>query len=114
MGGGPDASFDLQRVLPASSLAREFVYVSDLKEAWCGIDDHESGASLRMYHDESLLPFVWLFITYGGWRDCYTVVLEACTNKPKELEDAIKMGTSATLFPGETFRTSARIELGGV
>ena len=47
----------------------------------------------------------------GGWRDCYTAVLEPCTNLPKDLTEAVRAGTSARLAPGETFRTSVAVAL---
>jgi hypothetical protein len=101
---------DLQCIPPPSSAAREFVYVSDLPEPWCGADDHETGASLRMHFDAAM-PYVWLFLSYGGWRDVYTAVLEPCTNMPKELAEAVRLGQSALLGPGDTFATAVTVRL---
>ncbi len=107
--GGADA--DLSRVLPSSSRTREFVYVSGLRESWCGVDDESAGASLRMHWDGALLPYLWLFITYGGWRDAHTVVLEPCTNLPKDLTEAVRLGQAARLTPGGIFETRVRVAL---
>ena len=103
---------DLQQVPPPSSAAREFVYVSDLPASWCGADDHEAEASLRMHFDDAM-PYVWLFLSYGGWRNVHTAVLEPCTNMPKELAEAVQRGQSAVLAPGETFATSVSVRLHG-
>jgi hypothetical protein len=104
-------SVDLTRIPARSGTAREFLYVTDLPQGWCGVDDERAGATLRVHYDSEKLPFVWLFLSYGGWRECYTAVLEPCTNLPKDLSQAVRCGTSACLAPGETFSTSVTIEL---
>jgi hypothetical protein len=107
-GGAP---VDLRTVPPPSPDGREFVYVDHLPDSWCGVDDVDAGASLRMRYDGAQLPFVWLFLTYGGWRDCYTAVLEPCTNMPKDLATALRLGQSARLSPGEVFQTRVDVTL---
>lgn len=105
---------DLRDVPEASRRDREFAYVSDLPGGWCGVDDHRAGASLRLSYDAARLPFVWLFLTYGGWRDCYTIVLEPCTNMPKDLGTALRLGQSARLSAGAIFQTHVAVRLGGL
>lgn len=100
---------DLRRVRSHSDTAREFVYVTDLEESWCGVDDLDRGASLRMQFDRRQLPYLWLFLTYGGWRNCYTAVLEPCTNMPKDLSEAVRAGRSARLEAGGVFQTSVAV-----
>lgn len=105
---------DLSEVPPRSAAHREFVYVSDLPEAWCGVDDSQAGASLRMDFDRRVFPFVWLFLSYGGWRNTYTAVLEPCTNMPKDLAEAVRLGHSAILQPGGEFVTTVTVSLAGL
>ena len=109
--GDQGRSADLSLVRPKTSEDREFVYVSGLPEPWCGVDDHGSGASLRMEFDADAFPFVWLFISYGGWRGVNTVVLEPCTNMPKDLAEAVRLGQSARLQPGQEFVTTVSVSL---
>jgi hypothetical protein len=113
-GPGPQPWSDagLVRVPPRSNTAREFVYVDRLPAAWCGVDDRERRASLRLAFDGEQLPFVWLFLSYGGWRGCYTAVLEPCTNMPKDLAAAVHRGQSARLSAGGCFETRAAVTLG--
>jgi hypothetical protein len=60
------------------------------------------------------MPFVWLFLTYGGWRNLYTAVLEPCTNMPKDLSEAARVNQSAKLDPGKEFKTKIKIKLEGL
>lgn len=108
------AEADLRRVPEPSSGAREFVYVSDLPAGWCGVDDVQRGAAFRLRFDLGDLPFLWLFLAYGGWRGCYTAVLEPCTNMPKDLAEAVRSGRSASLVPGGRFETRVAVTLGGL
>lgn len=85
-------------------------YVSELPQSWCGVDDVGSGASIRMRFDHRM-PFLWLFLSYGGWRHCYTAVLEPCTNMPKDLAEAVRKGQSARLDAGAVFRTSVAVTM---
>ena len=105
---------DLRTMPERTRELREFVYVTDLAEGWCGVDDLAVGASLRMDVDRRQLPFLWLFLSYGGWRNCYTAVLEPCTNMPKDLGEAVRISQSAHLPPGGAFQTTVAVTLGGL
>ena len=111
---GDGRAADLRTIPPAAAADREFVYVTELPEPWCGVDDQEQGAFLRMDVDPRIFPSVWLFMSYGGWRDTYTAVLEPCTNVPKDLTEAVRQGHSARLMPGEEFVTTVSVTLGGL
>ncbi|MCK4733497.1 MAG: DUF5107 domain-containing protein [Methanophagales archaeon] len=84
---------DLSTILPKESGHKEFVYVTDLPEGWCTIKNKRNGGEFRLSFPTEVFPYLWLFITYGGWRDLYTIVLEPCTNFPKDLDSAYKNGT---------------------
>ena len=106
-------SVDLSVVPTADGRLQEFVYVRDLPEGWCGVEDLARGAALRMNFDAAAFPYVWLFLTYGGWRNLYTAVLEPCSNMPKSLTDAVRLGQSARLLPGQEFTTTVSVTLSG-
>ena len=90
---------------------REFVYVSDLPDGWCGAKNTRTGASIRLLFDRKIFPHTWLFMTFGGWRGLYTTVLEPCTNKPKDLEQALKLGQCAVLPGRKTLECEVTAEL---
>lgn len=104
--GRAGGEVDLSVAPPAAEGHREFAYVADLPEGWCGVQDTRTGARLRLYFSRDAFPFTWLFMTYGGWRDLYTVVLEPCTNMPKDLQEAFRRGRCACLAPGGVMECS--------
>jgi hypothetical protein len=68
---------------------------------------------LEMHFDRRSFPYVWLFLSYGGWRNCRTAVLEPCTNMPKDLAEAKRRGAAAQLRPGERFTAEVTVSLRG-
>ena len=97
-------------VLPAAGADREFVYVTDLREGWAGLR-RPDGAALRMKFDLKVFPHCWVFMDFGGWRGLYTVVIEPCTNWPKDLAQAAAEGRCASLPPGGVLETAVEVEL---
>lgn len=97
-------------VLPPAGNDKEFVYVTDLPEGWAGIR-RPDGASLRMSFDLKAFPHCWLFMDFGGWRGLYTVVVEPCTNWPKDLAEAAAAGRCASLPPGGVLETAVEVAL---
>jgi galactose mutarotase-like enzyme len=96
------------------SKTSEFVYVSNLTESWCGITDASTDSWVRIRYSDEVFPFCWIFMTYGGWRDHNVVVLEPCTNYPKDLDSAIAEGTHATLTPGIAKEFDVTFSVGAV
>lgn len=106
IGAGKDGlPVDLSVFPPADQGHREFVYVSDLTEGWCGVRS-AGGERLRLRFPKEIFPHTWLFMTFGGWRGHYVVVLEPCTNKPKDLRAALKAGQCASLPRGGVLECS--------
>lgn len=103
---------DLRAVADREQRQREFVYVRNLPAGVCGVVDPAQQSALRFEFDRAAFPYVWLFLSYGGWRDTYTAVLEPCTNVPKDLAEAVRRSTSARLLPGEQFEAVVAVTLG--
>ncbi len=97
-------------VLPPAGKDREFVYVADLPEGWAGLR-RPDGAAVRMTFDRKVFPHCWFFMDFGGWRGLYTVVVEPCTNWPKDLTQAAAEGRCASLPPGGVLETAVEVEL---
>lgn len=99
---GPQGeAVDLRIIPPPSSQLQEFYYTSDLSTGYCGIRNQRTQSSLLMTFDTADFPFVWMFQSYGGWRDHYVVVVEPCTTMPFDLETACRQQTVGLLQPYE-------------
>ena len=103
--GGDGLPADLSALPSAEQGHREFIYVSELPEGWCGVRA-AAGGRLRLRFPTDIFPHTWLFMTFGGWRGHYAVVLEPCTNKPKDLSAAFKAGQCASLPRGGVLECS--------
>ncbi|MBM4133128.1 MAG: DUF5107 domain-containing protein [Nitrospira sp.] len=102
---------DLSCLPPPAEGHREFVYVRDMPEGWCRVREVSTGASLRLFFPPEVFPFTWLFMSFGGWRGLYTVVLEPCTNMPKDLHEAFRSGRCAVLTGHATLECEVRVAL---
>jgi len=102
---------DLSVLLLPELMHREFIYVAELPEGWCGVRDTRTGARLRLHFPCEVFPYTWLFMTFGGWRGLYTVVLEPCTNMPKDLNAAFRLGQCAMLHTNETLDCEVHVVL---
>lgn len=100
---------DLRLTPPKSSKLQEFYYSSDLAAGECGIRSGQS--ALLMHFDTADFPYVWVFQSYGGWRDHYVLVMEPCTTMPYDLEVACRNGTVAYLNPHAVQHRSLTVRL---
>lgn len=87
----------------------ELTFLTGLSAGWLAVTDPATGTGFAMTFDPAVLPVVWLWGVYGGWRGIYTVALEAWTSYPARLDQAIAAGRHRTLGPGQTFETEVRL-----
>lgn len=104
-------SVDLRFTPPPSSQLQEFYYSSDLSSGYCGIRHRRTQTALVMLFDTNDFPYVWMFQSYGGWRNHYVVVVEPCTTMPSDLEEACRSKTIAFLNPLEKQRRILTLQL---
>lgn len=103
-------SVDLRFAPPVSKL-QEFYYSSELAKGECGVRSLQSRSSLLMQFDLADFPYVWMFQSYGGWRDFYMLVMEPCTTLPYDLKIACERGTVARLAPNATQQRTLTVRL---
>ena len=102
---------DLSRLPPPEEKSREFIYVEDLPEGWCGVLHEPSGSRLRMRFATSVFPYTWIFMDFGGWRGLYVAVLEPCTAMPKDLHEAARLGRCSSLDAGASLSCDVAVEI---
>ena len=107
----PHSPIDLSIIPAREKNLQEFVYIKNMTEGWCGVKRKQTGEKFIIHYPPKTFPFCWLFMALGGWKNYYTVVLEPCTNFPKDMHTALADGTCAIMQPFETKRFSITISL---
>jgi len=78
-------------------------YVTDLREGWYALEDKEKERAVVVSFPVQQCPFIWLWLSYGGWRGHLVVIVEPYTSYPVNLAEAVRQGSSRRIEPGETF-----------
>ena len=60
---------DLSFVLPATARTADMLYTERLQHGWCGLYRAASQTGLVVRFDTSLLPYLGLWLCYGGWPE---------------------------------------------
>jgi galactose mutarotase-like enzyme len=109
--GADGQEVDLRQTPARSSQLQEFYYSSELATGECGIYNPRSRSAFKMLFDRADFPYVWVFQSYGGWRNHYVLILEPSTTMPYDLEIACQNGTVAQLKPHETQSRTLTVRL---
>jgi len=96
------AKVDLRRVPPAGTDTADMHYLCDVREGWYALTHRDAGVGFALRFPLEVFPHVWLFRTFGGWRGLHTLILEASTGYPYDLEVAARKGTCKMMAPHET------------
>lgn len=101
---------------PDSGTAEMF-YTARLSQGCCGIYRQATGQTLDIRFDPQQLPYLGLWLCYGGWPDGgsglrqYAVALEPTTAGCNTLSTAEKSGSAITLDAGRTFDWEIRFSI---
>lgn len=83
-------------------------YAAGLSAGWYAIEYPERGSGLLFEFPLEVCPYLWLWLSYGGWRGYYLAVIEPWTSCPVTLSEAVAANTHRVLAPGETFQCAVR------
>jgi hypothetical protein len=84
-------------------------YVTDLEEGWYAVEDRLTGEGFLLQFPLDVCPYLWLWLTYGGYRGHHHVIVEPWTSCPVNLKEAVKQHTNRRLKPGEMFSVELRV-----
>ena len=93
---------DLRRVEVETSAVADMHYLTDVREGWYAVTHRAEQVGFALRFPREIFPHVWLFRTFGGWRGLNTLILEASTGYPYDLEVAARNGTCKMMAPHET------------
>jgi hypothetical protein len=84
-------------------------YAADLAAGWYALEYPQRGIGLLFEFPLDICPYLWLWLSYGGWRGYYLAVIEPWTSYPVTLSDAVAGGTHRVLNPGDQFTCKTRV-----
>lgn len=87
-------------------------YATDLAAGWYAVEDTRRGQTLLFEFDLAVCPYLWMWLSYGGWRGYHLAVIEPWTSCPVTLSEAVEAGTHRRLNAGGRFQTSVRATVG--
>ena len=102
-----DAGVDMSRLLPPGPYAAGH-YATDLSAGWYAIEYPKENSGVLFEFPLETCPYLWMWLSYGGWRGYYVAVVEPWTSCPVTLSDAVSARTHRVLKPGETFSCKVR------
>ncbi|HXE15339.1 MAG TPA: hypothetical protein VN633_24655 [Bryobacteraceae bacterium] len=100
-------SVDMSRVEPPGKLSTGH-YATDLTAGWYALEYPDRQTGLLFEFPLDVCPYLWLWLSYGGWRGHYVAVIEPWTSCPVTLSEAIIAKTHRTLSPGDVFSCMVR------
>lgn len=90
------------RLVPPQANWADFHYLPDVTSGWYAVTDTQAKIGFGIAFPTAVLPHLWLFRAYGGWRGLYTLIVEISNGYPYRLEAAREQGHCGHLEPGET------------
>jgi len=105
---------DMSRARGAGANLNAGHYATDLGAGWYAVEDTARGQTLLFEFDVEICPYLWLWLSYGGWRGYQLAVIEPWTSCPVTLSEAVEAGTHRRLCAGERFQTWVRATAGDV
>lgn len=107
---------DLSKVPETEARFAAKLFTEPLKEGWIEIADAENQESLRLSFDPAEIPYLGLWLNYGGWSGAETAPyfnagIEPTTAPCDSLDDALSAQTCKRIPSGESHRWSLAVSL---
>lgn len=104
--GGKRKDIDFSRVQSKILGLAIKVFSDKLEKGLVGLYRHKSNTSVVFHFDEKIIPYLGMWLCYGGWpqnsyKQAYTVALEPTSGRPDCLSDGIKRNEVSLINPAE-------------
>jgi galactose mutarotase-like enzyme len=80
---------DVSRLGNATDGTAENLYTPKLTETWCALLNEAKGEAIGFNWSVESLPYLLIWISNGGWRNCYHTALEPSSGRPDNLDKAV-------------------------
>lgn len=108
----PNIEGKAANVIPPRNGTMDFFYLFELPHGSIAWQSRRQNLEFRYQFDTAVFPYAWLFASYGGFNEHYTVILEPCTAMPLSVNEAAGRHQCSRLAPGQTLETSVDIYAG--
>ena len=102
-----EGSLDMSEVLEPGEFSAGH-YATDLAAGWYAIEYPRKKLGLLFEFPLEVCPYLWLWLSYGGWRGYYLAAIEPWTSCPVTLSEAVAAKTHLVLRPGAEFACTVR------
>jgi len=99
-------------IVPARNGSMDFFYLFNLAAGEMFWRRPSTGLKFGYQFDTDIFPFAWLFASWGGFLDHYTIILEPCTTMPMSVNAAAAKGHCSCLKPGQVLETKVSLYAG--
>jgi len=101
---GKDSDINFNYVQPKNLGFAAKLFSNRLSEGRVGIYKKQSDESLLFSFDVNQVPYLGIWLCYGGWPegdtpDDYTLAVEPCSSRPDSLEKACQWGEQQKISP---------------
>lgn len=101
-------------LVPPTDGSTEFLYLLELSEGKCALRHRQENWQFSLSFPKEIFTSVWLFASFGGWRDLEVLVLEPCTTPQLSLAESAKDRRCLHLEPGASIQANVQVEVGEV
>jgi hypothetical protein len=91
---------DMRNVPPQTNWS-DHHYLPDVSAGWYAVTDTQAKVGFGIAFPTQVLPHLWLFRAFGGWRGLYTLIVEISSGYPHRLGIARQQGSCGHLEPGQ-------------
>jgi galactose mutarotase-like enzyme len=110
---------DLSTTLPSTADTADMLYAGPLTSGRCGLFRSAIGRGIVLHFDPARLPYLGLWLCYGGWPDDseqrqFAIALEPTVAARGSLEDAIRDGVAPMLEPNQIHSWTIEFVIAGI
>ena len=92
---------DMRVVPPAESVMSGGHYALAPSQPWFALTDQRKQVGVAMVYPADIFRVLWLWMSYGGWRNLYHLAVEPWVGYPLRLDQAVAAGRGYVLPPSQ-------------
>ncbi len=99
----------MRTVLSREAGIEEYHYATKLTDGWLALTDTAAKEGFGLVFPKDVFKVIWLWASYGGFRQWHRTALEPWTGYPDKLDEAVKEGVFARLSGRESLECQVKM-----